>query len=348
MAEASDGRVACPNCGKQYRWKPDLAGRKVVCKCGQKMQLPGSPHGQIEAIGPPPAPVDPNEASTYDLEFTEEPGAGDAPAPAASASRPRRRSSSASSSGSSSSGVSLLKCPSCNQPLKPGAILCVKCGYNLELGKQLQTDIVEDPDPDDQPPAASKAPPEAPADIAAMGGNSAVSRALEDREDEVQPSKLFDLYLPLGLIILGLLTRFAQAMFFGDDAIDGALQAAIVTAIDVAISIPLLLLALMVSVYILSVSFGPLGAALFKLLAILLGPAALGDMVAYITAVPLGSSIAGGFAGFLFVVVSMWFLLSKFFDLDGSDAFYVLIIMYVVNFIVTILVAIFAFGIILA
>lgn len=330
MAEASDDRVACPNCGKQYRWKPDLAGRKVVCKCGQKMRLPTTVSGEIEPLGPPPKPVDPNEGSTYDIEFNEEPAA---------------RADHATGSARSASAPS--KCPSCNQPLKPGAVLCVNCGYNLESGKQLQTNIAEAPADEAANDAANETPAAA-SPLAALGGSSAVTRALEEREDEVQPSPIIEFYLPLGLIVLGLLMRFAQAMYFGDDAVDGFLDALIVTSMDLAISIPLLLLGLLVSVKLLSVSFGPLGQALFKLLAILLGPAALGDIVAYVVSGPLGSELAGSFAGFLVAVVTMWVLLSQLFDLEGSDAFYVLIIIYVVNFIVTMFVGIFVLGMMFA
>lgn len=39
MAEAS-GQFSCSSCGKQYKWKPEFAGRKVKCKCGFVMTAP--------------------------------------------------------------------------------------------------------------------------------------------------------------------------------------------------------------------------------------------------------------------------------------------------------------------
>lgn len=46
------GKFACDGCGKQYNWKPELAGRKVKCGCGQVMTAP--------AKAPAPPPVDPD------------------------------------------------------------------------------------------------------------------------------------------------------------------------------------------------------------------------------------------------------------------------------------------------
>ena len=32
--------VLCPSCGKQFRWKPELAGKRAKCKCGGVMTVP--------------------------------------------------------------------------------------------------------------------------------------------------------------------------------------------------------------------------------------------------------------------------------------------------------------------
>src|SRR5690348_16638707 len=34
---------SCGACGKQYRWKPELAGKKVKCKCGTPISVPATP-----------------------------------------------------------------------------------------------------------------------------------------------------------------------------------------------------------------------------------------------------------------------------------------------------------------
>jgi hypothetical protein len=30
----------CSSCGKEYRWKPELAGKKAKCKCGNVIPVP--------------------------------------------------------------------------------------------------------------------------------------------------------------------------------------------------------------------------------------------------------------------------------------------------------------------
>lgn len=97
---------ACPGCGKQYGWKPELAGRKAKCqKCGQVLVVPASPEAAA-AAGPavPQAPA----------------GAGAVPAGAAPAQ---------------------AGCPSCKQPVAPGAVICVQCGYNFKTGQRLSTQV---------------------------------------------------------------------------------------------------------------------------------------------------------------------------------------------------------------
>src|SRR4051794_13791942 len=43
---------SCDQCGKEYKWKPEFAGRKVKCKCGFVMTAPakaGGANGQSVA-----------------------------------------------------------------------------------------------------------------------------------------------------------------------------------------------------------------------------------------------------------------------------------------------------------
>lgn len=136
MAEASDERVACPHCAKRYRWKPELSGRKVVCKCGQKMRLPTSAQGEAEAIGPPP---NANDASTYDLDANDESGASRAGAAGIAAVHGVDKTGAPDEAGGAGEG----RCPSCNQPVKPNAVICVQCGFNLKSGQQIETDVAE-------------------------------------------------------------------------------------------------------------------------------------------------------------------------------------------------------------
>lgn len=72
MADTTLATFACEGCGKQYAWKPELAGRAVKCRCGAVMRAPAEP----------PAPDD----ALYGL--TDQPTAAPAPAPAAAPAAP--------------------------------------------------------------------------------------------------------------------------------------------------------------------------------------------------------------------------------------------------------------------
>lgn len=68
MADTTLGTFSCEGCGKQYAWKPELAGRAVKCRCGAVMRAPAEP--------PPP------DDALYGM--TDQP----TPTPAAAASSP--------------------------------------------------------------------------------------------------------------------------------------------------------------------------------------------------------------------------------------------------------------------
>jgi hypothetical protein len=57
MSVAGNARFGCQSCGKSYPWKPELAGKRAKCKCGQLLHVPASP----------PQPDEPPEPSLDDL-----------------------------------------------------------------------------------------------------------------------------------------------------------------------------------------------------------------------------------------------------------------------------------------
>ena len=40
MSEITGAKFACASCGKEYKWKPELAGKKGKCKCGGVLAIP--------------------------------------------------------------------------------------------------------------------------------------------------------------------------------------------------------------------------------------------------------------------------------------------------------------------
>jgi len=64
--------VLCPSCGKQFRWKPELAGKRAKCKCGGVIAIPA-----------PPAPAPPaGDEDEYDIAPTAAPVVPRSTAPA--------------------------------------------------------------------------------------------------------------------------------------------------------------------------------------------------------------------------------------------------------------------------
>jgi hypothetical protein len=62
--------ILCPSCGKQFRWKPELAGKRAKCKCGGVIAIPAQPAPAQPAddqdeydIAPTAAPVAPRAAN---------------------------------------------------------------------------------------------------------------------------------------------------------------------------------------------------------------------------------------------------------------------------------------------
>jgi hypothetical protein len=72
-SKAVAGKFSCAACGRQFAWKPALAGKKAKCACGEPLLIPQSPPG-------PAAPV---EDDAYDVA-----GAPPAPAPATRVATP--------------------------------------------------------------------------------------------------------------------------------------------------------------------------------------------------------------------------------------------------------------------
>src|SRR5690348_4412016 len=56
MPEAM-GKVVCGQCGKNYAWKPEYAGRTLKCKCGAPIKAPAAPLSVKAAVPARPVAV---------------------------------------------------------------------------------------------------------------------------------------------------------------------------------------------------------------------------------------------------------------------------------------------------
>jgi len=52
---AGGATFSCESCGKQYPWKPELAGKKARCKCGAVLSVPAQPQAARAAARTPVA-----------------------------------------------------------------------------------------------------------------------------------------------------------------------------------------------------------------------------------------------------------------------------------------------------
>jgi hypothetical protein len=230
MSDPSVLRTICPSCGSKYKWAPEAAGRKFACKCGAVLRMP--PQGNTPALlerpagaatpaksATPAASVSPTGTiapAKDEYEIADE-AAAHKPAPATgkpiSKPEPLPVAQAPAASG---------RCPSCGQAVKHSAVICVNCGFNLAEGKKLKTDVAVEPD---APAPAAKPgvepPPKAPAPAPAKhlpgatfaSASMAKKKAIEEENQEVlKKARFTDLYLPVGLIILGFIMIVLNAM----------------------------------------------------------------------------------------------------------------------------------------
>jgi hypothetical protein len=175
-------KVTC-QCGKSFAAKDELAGKAVKCpNCQQPLRIPGTP----APAAPPAAGI----AAPLPSAATRQ------PATSASAFGPPP--SAAASAHSLFDEVGLKQaptgaqiCPGCAAPLAPGAVVCVKCGFNLKLGRRMETVRMG-------------------ADVGGPGGHSATAADLMARaaisieEDKAEEKKKTREGMPWWVYLIGL------------------------------------------------------------------------------------------------------------------------------------------------
>jgi hypothetical protein len=110
MSEDIGPKFKCTACGREFKWKPELAGKKAKCKCGAAIAVPATaPGAAVEDeldLGDLPEPISPRQQQASTLPPPPLP--------------PQQ-----------------LACPICNTPAPPTAVLCTSCGYNFRTGVRL-------------------------------------------------------------------------------------------------------------------------------------------------------------------------------------------------------------------
>src|SRR6266513_4898710 len=122
---AGGATFSCNSCGKQYPWKPELAGKKAKCKCGAILSIPAKPQAARApaARAPARAAVAAPAVRAVPAEIPLDEGQGNS-------------------------------CTACKAERNPGSAICISCGYNLQTGEYVSTQV--DTGDDNGEPAAPK------------------------------------------------------------------------------------------------------------------------------------------------------------------------------------------------
>lgn len=342
MPDNHADRVPCPDCGRAFRFKPELSGKKVKCACGLVIRMPLSPELDPEIVrrDPPPtaATAAPMLAAAPDAaddlmpaSFTPVPSGPDSPA-AAPTSKPR--------------------CPSCGGPLKPTAVICINCGFNLQTGAKLNTAAAVEPVAVNTAPLGGSL-----AAISARSGLNADALADEQRQKQFRNEVLIPLICLIAGALLALLHAFvlrpmaieAGELPFGGGHPTATMQdsviALIVTGLRLVVQIPLLLISIVLVARLFGSSFGPILTAMLKLAALALLVGAVDDNVS-----ALLDYITGGFGGIGWMISStivfgvFWGLCMMLFEMEALE----ILVLYGLIIFLPIFVMMFAAGIILS
>jgi hypothetical protein len=193
-------RFSCSACGREYPWKPELAGRSAKCKCGQVLHVPATapaepePEPDVLDFADDPVPAEPVKAKP----LVKAGGAAAAAAPKAAVAKPKAPPA-AQSSGQ--------RCPSCQSDMTPGAPICINCGFDLRTGKHVQTAVEAD-----APVAATPAKAKAKGGKAAAKGKSKGRGAVDEGGSNTK-----QIIVVVLLAVLAIGGIFAAKSFFKKD-----------------------------------------------------------------------------------------------------------------------------------
>ncbi|MFW6060840.1 MAG: hypothetical protein ACODAQ_11715 [Phycisphaeraceae bacterium] len=370
MADPADAHFACPHCDRRFRWKRELAGRGVKCKCGGQFRVPDEPGHTAPPLESTaahraprhessPAPSQPEgqpqgegesaseDDQTYALDVPGDDAAGDRPS-----------SASADNQRAAASAAQTGRCPNCNQSIKPNAVICVKCGFNLKEGRKMEVEV--DADTTSDAPADDAAPTKQKKQKKHQDSDQAPQAAVDPRkataagvgfigdtasaETEAALAKrqlIIDWILPPVLIVLGVAMELIYQLYFSDDRINSPIGAVIAVVVTVVIWAPILLLLLVVTAKLFDMNFGTLGPAILKLMGIALLPGAIWSFLS-------GAFMGGWFAGLTVAAFMYWIMFLVLFSIEAIEAMNLSVALLVLQLWVVPLITIFIIGFILA
>ena len=212
----------------------------------------------------------------------------------------------------------MIRCPSCQSEMEVGSIECPTCGFNLKKGARPRKQAVASGGAaiPGRPAVAAAGTAKASAGggasgLAAYSAFGAPKRGLQ-QEASRPDDKVLDLYVPLAVLIAGLIMHVIETNKF-DRIMYPLGQAIQIVGVEFIVSMVLLAIGCLFVMRVAEVAFGSPGPAALKIAAIAVAPAALAKMVDYLLNDPFG--IVGFFLAF-----GMFFALFNYlFDMDQGE-----------------------------
>jgi hypothetical protein len=150
----------------------------------------------------------------------------------------------------------------------------------------------------------------------------------DDEEAEIErKSQFIDLWLPIALIVIGVMFHFAQEIYFSDDPVQGMAQAVVKVGILLVGKMILIAIGCLIAIKILDIAFGAPGPAVLKLAAIALAPGALGGILQFL----MGGGFYGVICGAILSIIIYWTLFKVLFDLDFGEIMALVTIIWLIN-----------------
>lgn len=239
--------LTCSGCHKRYRWKPQYAGLKVQCPCGQYLLMPRQDPAASQEQSPSPAPAS----------ISLEPQAAQAT---------RRQQTVEHRQAAVSSSVIDLDMP---EPARAAPAANEDDSDEAPLELAITTEEV----------APVHATPSQ-AYLQAMSSRpSAVAQALMNREDEVAPSFFKEKLFPAMVAIAGIIAQIVLWFVFATSPGRAVAGSSLMLLAETLLMAPIAVGAVLLVAKIMDIGFGPMIPALIRVCAIAIGAGGVADLL---------------------------------------------------------------------
>ena len=292
MESVEQGKFSCDKCGKSYKWKPELAGKKVKCKCGNIMAAPAE-----EPIAAEPE-IDLN--GLYELAAEEK------------KATKRQREEPVG-----------FRCPACSSELQIGAVMCTACGFNLKTGSRGA------PKASGGTPVRAAAAPAAssgggvPSPMLGYGQRNTGAAAVE--VDYIGDNPLKEFGVPAGLLIAGVGVLIFQTVGSSGD-FASALPA---IGLNLIINLVFSFIGMFMIMKLFEVSFGSPGPAVIKAAACCVLPPAIAGVIGEM--VGSDSFFVRMMVSAMLMMPLTYACFYFMFDMDFDEVIYLVVVIWLVN-----------------